>query len=307
MKKKDLILISIIIILVITLIGVIIYYNKYKFNTITTEAKILAIGSDYLLITTNNNEDYIIDKKDLSKYQVGDKIEIELTNIDKTTSPNKAKSNNIKIIEKSTNINNSDDSIENNKETENNNIKNEQVQNKVNNNNQSNNQSNNQANHQMQYTEQEIITYFETLNNELTTYDNNQNLGEKIKSKFVTCIDFIFYEKEIGGKTFNELTNSTKLKILEICLAIDSKIETKFPGYKENINSKYQNIKTKIIEKYLDTTTTICNNNENLCNDAKKSFSSLKSNFNLTWDIIKNLAGTSITKLKDWYEIWRYN
>ena len=148
--------------------------------------------------------------------------------------------------------------------------------------------------------------YFENLNNELTTYDNNQTISEKIKSKFVKCVDFLFYDEEINGKTFKELTNATKLKILEIAMIIDSKIESKFPGYKESINTSYQNIKTKIIEKYLETTTNICNNDPDLCITAKEGFNDLKENFGITWEVIKELAKNGVTKLKDWYEIWRY-
>lgn len=155
--------------------------------------------------------------------------------------------------------------------------------------------------------EENIIQYFQDFDNELTNYNNNdETLGKKIKSKFITCIDFIFYDKEINGITFKELTNKTKLKILEITMSIDSKIESKFPNYKEEINNTYQNIKSKIIEKYLDTTTNICNEDKVLCNIAKKNFQSLKENFNITWNFIKNLIGSSTSKLKNWYEIWKY-
>lgn len=153
------------------------------------------------------------------------------------------------------------------------------------------------------WQESEIVNYFEELNFEL---DTQTNLSQKIKEKFVKCIDFIFYGQEIGGKTFKELTNDAKLKILEITLSIDSKIDNKFPNYKDSINEKYQNIKSKIIEKYLEITTNICNNNQKTCNKAKEGFKNLKENFGITWDLIKEFIGTNTNKLKDWYEIWRY-
>lgn len=157
------------------------------------------------------------------------------------------------------------------------------------------------------YTEEDIISYFENLDSELTNYNNDQLLSETIKEKFVKCIDFIFYDEEIGGKTFKELTNSAKLKILEITMSIDSKIDSKFPGYKETISSKYQDIKGKAVKTYLETTTNICNNDPELCKTAKEGFQSLKDNFGLTWDVIKDLVGSGTSKLKEWYEIWRYN
>ena len=153
------------------------------------------------------------------------------------------------------------------------------------------------------WQESEIVNYFEELNFEL---DTQTNLSQKIKEKFVKCIDFIFYDQEIGGKTFKELTNDAKLKILEITLSIDSKIDNKFPNYKDSINEKYQNIKNKITEKYLEITTNICNNNKETCNKAKEGFKNLKENFGITWDLIKEFIGTNTNKLKDWYEIWKY-
>ena len=314
MKKKEIILVSIIIILVISLIGTIIYYNKNE--KLITEAEVLATGSNYLLVATTNNEDYVVNTKNSKSYQIGDKLKIELTNINKKKTPYEASAKNIILIEnqKDNQVLDGQNSniIEN---TDNNNITSNEVTTNQESNNSNNNENkeitnSNNTNNQTKeenYTEEQVITYFENLNNELTTYNNDKTLGETIKTNFVKCIDFLFYNEPIGGKTFSELTNSAKIKILEISLSIDSKIDSKFPGYKESINSKYQNIKSKIVEKYLDTTTTICTNDPNLCITAKEGFQDLKNNFGLTWDVIKNLVGTGASKLKDWYEIWRYN
>lgn len=294
MKKKDTILISIIIILIISLVAIIYYYNKDK--NLTTEGEVLVVGSNYLLVGTPDNEDYVIITKD-NDYQVGDKLQLELTEINKNKTPHEAiakkitklkESNNTnKILLEENNLNNDKQAssiIDENKENE------------------------NTFSSEENYTEEQIIKYFEDLNNELTTYDtNDENIVKTIKSKFVKCIDFIFYDEEIGNKTFDELTNATKIKILEIAMSIDSKIENKFPGYKDSINVTYQNIKSKVIEKYLETTTNICNSDPDLCITAKEGFQDLKDNFGLTWDLIKELASSSVSKLKDWYEIWRYN
>lgn len=299
MKKKDIILISIILILLISLIGVIIYYNNDK--NLTTEGEILVVGSNYLLVGTTDNEDYVISTKD-TNYNIGDKIKLELTDINKNKTPYEAKTKSITIITKASDNNDlENENNDSNLEINNSNIDNNQETPNINDNQTTNKEEN--------YTEEQVIAYFKNLDNELTTYNNNNNqtIGETIKSNFVKCIDFIFYDEEIGGKTFSELTNSTKLKILELTMSIDSKIDTYFPDYKENISSTYQNIKTKIIETYLETTTNICNNDPDLCITAKEGFSKLKDNFGITWDLIKELASNGLTKLKDWYEIWRYN
>ena len=286
MKKTIIILSGIIFILLVTII--LLLSNRIK----TIEGNILVVGSDYLLISTDDNTDYIINTKN-TNYNVGDKIKIETNHINKNKIPYEAKAKNISIITKN---NKEEQKEETNKE--------EQKNENITNNDKPISGNNNQ---EIKYSDKDIINYFEDLKNKLTNYTNEHDISKEIKEKFVTGIDFLFYDKAIGGKTFKELTNDTKIKVLEIAMYIDSKIDTVFPGYKDSISQSYQNIKSKIITLYLDTTTEICNNNQDLCNTAKEGFKNLKENFGITWDLIKDLAGTGLTKLKDWYEIWRYN
>ena len=303
MKKKDLIFISIIILLLISLILTIIYFKKNDNKTITGE--VLAVGSNYLLIGTSSNEDYVINTN-TKDYQIGDELKLFITNIKTNKTPYEATAKDITIITSSLNKDNNKDIISDNNNQDIN--VNNNHQNNIDESYNSNNNNNKENNNTNTNTDSSIISYFENLNNQLTTYDNNdETLGKTIKTNFVKCIDFIFYNKEINGKTFNELTNATKLKILSLTLSIDSKIDEKFPGYKDTINSTYQNIKTKIIEKYLETTTNICNNDPDLCITAKEGFADLKTNFGITWDVIKELTSSGVSKLKDWYEIWKYN
>lgn len=300
--KKKYINIIIIFIIILTILLLYNLINNKRYETTTIEAKILAIGSNYLLVTENNTSDYIIYTKELN-YNIGDILEIELKNIDKNKSPYEANAIKISTIEKVNQTQNNQST--NDKENTNNQEQTTPNKNTVQNNENINENKNENINTN---NEENIIAYFESLDEELTNYNNDdENIGQKIKSKFVSCIDFIFYNKEINGITFNELTNKTKLKILEITLSIDSKIESKFPDYKKNISSTYQNIKSKIIEKYLEITTNICNEDKELCNNAKESFKNLKNTFGITWEFIKELIGNGTSKLKDWYEIWRYN
>lgn len=297
MKKKDIILISVIIILLISLIGTIIYFTKSE--NLTTEGEVLIVGSNYLLVGTTDGTDYII-KNDNKKYQEGDKLKLTLTNIKKDELPYEAKAKKIIRIKENENNNQQNTNQENNQPNEN----------SSNNQQQENTQTNQNNNQTIVSTEEDIVSYFENLNNQVKKYNTNSNdesLSKTIKSKFVECVDFIFYGTKIKGKTFEELSNEAKIKIISLALSVDSKIDEYFPGYKDTISNKYQSIKSKLIEKYLETTTNICNNDPNLCQTAKENFSSLKENFGITWDLIKDIASNGLSKLKDWYEIWRYN
>ena len=145
------------------------------------------------------------------------------------------------------------------------------------------------------------------LNDEITGLEENNNVetfGQKAKNTFIKVVDFIFYDKDINGIYFKDLTDKAKLTIISLTLKLDNLIEKYFPNYKENISSKYMDIKNKLVILYLDKTTEFCNNNSDTCENAKKDFQVMKYSLNITWDFIKNLTGTGISKLKQWYEIY---
>lgn len=283
MKYK--IIIPIIIIITLIIIGLITINNNKE---ITIEGEILAIGSNYLLISTSNKEEYLIHTKNIN-YTIGDILKLNIKKINKTNSPYKATATNIEIIKKK----------ENNPKTEENDETTPDIVPEI-----ENNKDSNIIEESKTWKESDIVNYFKNLDNEVSS---SKNITKNIKDKFIQCIDFIFYDGKIGEKTFKELTNETKLKILEITLSIDSKIDSKLPGYKDTINEKYQNIKNKIIEKYLEITTNICQNNQEACINAKEGFNNIKEKFEITWDFIKEVAKKGTSKLKDWYEIWKYN
>ena len=155
--------------------------------------------------------------------------------------------------------------------------------------------------------EQEVINYFEAQESSIKS-GNDKTFREKAKEGFVTIVDFIFYDKEIKGHTFKELTNTAKLKIISIALKIDSKIDSYFPDYKDKIKGTYNNIKEKLVEKYLEYTQKLCEAvGSDTCNQAKKDWEALKKNFKITGEYLKQLGITGTDKLKTWYENFRDN
>ena len=100
--------------------------------------------------------------------------------------------------------------------------------------------------------DQEILTYFEneiTNDNNILNDDSNTDNENKLKDSFVKLTDFIFYEGKINNITFNELKDDTKVAILSDWEILDEKIETKYPNYKDRIetveNKTYNNLKSK--------------------------------------------------------------
>lgn len=131
--------------------------------------------------------------------------------------------------------------------------------------------------------------------------DKNRNI---IKENFIKIVDFIFYDRDINGYYFKDLTNSAKLKVIYYATMLDNLIDKEFPSYKENLSEKYNNTKAKLVKLYLEKSSEYCKDNENVCKQAKSDFAVLKKSLNITFDFIKGLCQDGTQKLKEWYEIY---
>ena len=147
--------------------------------------------------------------------------------------------------------------------------------------------------------DEEVLAYF---NNEVNTADTKSK--GTLKNTFIKVVDFIFYDKDINGYYFKDLTASAKLKVIGLALKLDNIIDSHFPGYKDELSSSYNKAKDNLITLYLNLTSEFCKNNDSICKSAKNDFSLLKESLNLSWDVIKNLAKSGTNKLKEWYEIF---
>ena len=154
----------------------------------------------------------------------------------------------------------------------------------------------------------EIILGISDQVNSLDVVSNDGTLKSKLKTNFITLVDFIFYDGTIKGKTFNQLSKSAQAKVIYYALQVDGKIDKQFPGYKETISSKMTDIKDKLIAKYMEVTMDVCSKAPGMCDDLKEDFQTLKRNFGFSWDVIKGAlkyaADKGITALKTWYEIY---
>ncbi len=321
-KMKNIIIIGLLL-LVLIAGGIIIYLikpqNKEELKEI--QGIVIITGADYVMLETED-EDFLI-QNIKGTYDVGTQVKFSYyeKDLDNKVSPKTIKASDeelIKVAEKQDeqnistntipetpeenitlepNLSESETNTETNKPSSSNKEENVPSSNTT-----SNNESapNNTSN-----ADTSVISYF-------NTYKTNLDTGKEtnvLKSGFVTIVDFLFYNGTIKGYTFNDLTSSAKLKVLSLALYFDTKIEQYFPGYKESIsntfNKVYTNIKSKIVEAYLNITAKVCTSEPNLCAEAKEGFTELKKNFGLTWAAIKDIAGDGLANLKNWYEIWR--
>ena len=142
-------------------------------------------------------------------------------------------------------------------------------------------------------TDDDVVYYFEDVERRSSGNENSPAERERLKSDVAIIHDFLFENGTIKGKTFAELRNEIKLKILKLTLSIDQKIE--------RIKADYKDLKSMAITKYLEITNKICISNQELCATARNDFKNMKNSFKITWSLIKDLAKQSTTALKEWY------
>ncbi len=215
--------------------------------------------------------------------------------------PNNKNLESNELIDTNTNL---DDNIKDNNTSNNDNINNPNTSSNDNINN-PNTSSNNNIEDNNNITEDDVVNYVTLLEKEVESESNLEKFKTKFKDGFITIIDFIFYDTEIKGYKFSDLTNSAKIKIIDSALKIDNKIEEYIPNYKESISSTYNKAKDKLVMLYLDTTISVCSNNKNECDKAKEMFASLKDKISIGFGYIKEIAINGKNKIKDYYEIFR--
>lgn len=160
-------------------------------------------------------------------------------------------------------------------------------------------------------TENDFVNYLDDVANEVDRITLNENSSQKdkniLKNTFITLTDFIFYDGEIKGKKFSELTASCKEKVIDIYTKIDNKIENKFPNYKENIKSTSKKVYNNVKEKALDIKTKIQNEyRERVGDEGYKNtvdaYNEDKSNVKNVYDTYKPYIDEGKSKAKSAYE-----
>lgn len=150
-------------------------------------------------------------------------------------------------------------------------------------------------------TEADVIEYFYEQERYASRGETDPTIPEKLKNGVNTIYQFLFHGGTIYGKTFKELSSSAKLQVLKIAMTIDTKIDNYFPNYKQNIKQKANNLKSKIVITYLETTNQICTNHEDICTQARVDFKTMKNSFKITFSLIAGLVKEGSTALKEWY------
>ena len=173
----------------------------------------------------------------------------------------------------------------------------------------------------------ETITYssndevvINSLENSLTKINNgdgsDSSFADSAKGVFVSIVDFLFYNGEISGVTFDELTDSGKQKVLEIASKVDSAIESKMPGYKETISdtaSKAFNKASEIIKSGANSLNNFAReklgeeNYQSIIDAKDELVYYTKNAINFLGDVGGKVFNSVKDKLDSWYQDFKNN
>ena len=131
---------------------------------------------------------------------------------------------------------------------------------------------------------------------ELIESEQVEQAKEKGKEYFITGIDFIFYDKEINGVTFDDLTEEGKKVTLENLETIDGWIMEIAPDYKDKISEKYQVVKDFVSTTYYDVLESI---KESL---GEENYSAIQEKKNEIKDSITSTKDKALEKVSEWYQ-----
>jgi len=131
---------------------------------------------------------------------------------------------------------------------------------------------------------------------ELIESEQVEQAKEKGKEYFITGVDFIFYDKEMNGVTFDDLTEEGKKVTLENLETIDGWIMEIAPDYKDKIGKKYQVVKDFVSTTYYDALESI---KESL---GEENYSAIREKKNEIKESITNPKDKVLEKVSDWYQ-----
>lgn len=157
---------------------------------------------------------------------------------------------------------------------------------------------------QINSIEQEVNTLLQT--------EPSSTLKEKLVDKFITLVDFIYYDAPIGDVYFKDLTTSTQEKIRSILERMDQAIENKIPNYKDTLKEKYQTVlsylkeKTNVVKEKMESAMGSENyeNFKESAEDMKESFQNAGSKVT---EGASSLYEKGKEKLSNWYQNLKEN
>ena len=176
-------------------------------------------------------------------------------------------------------------------------------------------------------TDDDLVEYIEDVelrvDNIVSKDEISKNEENVLRNTFITLTDFIFYDGEKKKKKFSDITDSCKEKIIDIYTKIDSKIESKYPNYKEKIKDTSKKAYNGVVEKAKEVKESIKNKYKNYVGednynstveeyeDDKQSMKDVYDTYKPYVEKGKEKAKSGYNKVKEkvseWYKNYKEN
>lgn len=156
-----------------------------------------------------------------------------------------------------------------------------------------------------------VLEEFSNIGNEIIDSRDSSDFLDKGKSYFIYCVDFLFYDGEIKGVKFNDLSEMAREQLICDIITIDNLICSKFPNYKETISEGSSEAFDKASDIIHSGTTNVKDySREKLGDENYDKIGEYKDLFveqtSREWDEFKDIVGSGYdkgkSKIKDWYE-----
>lgn len=156
-----------------------------------------------------------------------------------------------------------------------------------------------------------VLEQFDEMGLDVRNSFNGSELLDKGKLYFIYCVDFLFYDGEIKGVKFSDLSDTAKEQLISDIITIDDLICSKFPNYKESISENSSEAYDKASDIIHSGSTNVKDySREKLGEDNYMKIKGYKDLFveqtSQDWNEFTDIVGEGYekgkSKIKDWYE-----
>ena len=156
-----------------------------------------------------------------------------------------------------------------------------------------------------------VLEEFNAVGDDIINSKDSSDFLDKGKLYFIYCVDFLFYDGEIKGVKFSDLSEMAREQLIGDIVTIDNLICSKFPNYKETISESSSEAFDKASDIIHSGTINVKDySREKLGDENYEKIGEYKDLFveqtSRDWEEFKGILGSGYdkgkSKIKDWYE-----
>lgn len=141
--------------------------------------------------------------------------------------------------------------------------------------------------------EDEVMTYFENLKNDIITLTDEGKQEDIVDQKMMTYLEFLFHDQELGGYYLTDLTLENQIQIKTDFLCVREYVSDNQPKWYERLKETSSEVKDYLVEGYqtikkqLQTWDEEGTLKENIKNELSEMWENDKENLSNAWETTK--------------------